>query len=112
VRARTRVAGSADSHGPPAIDSRDKTQGGRRGAHEPYDLGKEVGRKQGVGPKRVLFLFLFPFLFPIEFTFESEFEFSISNKMHNQNPTWCNIHYIYIYIHSFIILHKKLLLNM
>jgi hypothetical protein len=112
VRARARVAGSADSHGPPAIDSSDKTQGGRRGAHELYILGKEVGRKQGVGPKRVLFLFLFlfPFLFPIEFTFESEFEFSISNKMHNQNPTWCNIHYIYI--HSFIILHKKLLLNM
>jgi hypothetical protein len=103
MRVRARVAGSADSHGPPAIDSRDKTQGGRRGAHGPYDLGKKVGRKQGVGPKRVFFLFififpfLFPFLFPIEFTFESGFEFSISNKMHNQNPTWCNIHYIYIY---------------
>jgi hypothetical protein len=50
------------------------------------------------------------FRIPIEFTFESAFEFSISNKMHNQNPTWCNIHYIYI--QSFIILHKKLLLNM
>jgi hypothetical protein len=69
MRARSRVAGSADSHGPPAIDSRDKTQGGRRGAHEPYDLGKEVGRKQGVGPKRVFFLFIF-FLFYFHFYFQ------------------------------------------
>jgi hypothetical protein len=74
MRARARVAGSADSHGPPAIDSRDKTQGGRRGAHGPYDLGKEVGRKQGVGPKRVFFLFIF-------FPFYSHFYFQLNSLL-------------------------------
>jgi hypothetical protein len=68
---------------------------------------KLVGRERESGPSEFYFFlfifpFLFPFLFPIEFIFESEFEFSISNKMHNQNPTWCNIHFIYTYIYPFI----------